>query len=158
MSGNVDHKVLRLILAAIASDGLQPSDYRIALAGIRDGEAIKVIVSVLEALGGSDRQVSTSERPQGGSVAQKKLVSLQERNPDTLFNDIKRRKITKDRLEEIIQSVNSAFPLSMHKDLTMRELVRAFFLSSSDRQWKILTSIINGQYESDPYFSKTWSE
>ena len=71
MSGNVDHKVLRLILAAIASDGLQPSDYRIALAGIRDGEAIKVIVSVLEALGGSDRQVSTSERPQGGSVAQK---------------------------------------------------------------------------------------
>lgn len=147
-----EQKLFKLILGAIASDTLGREDYEVALENVRNGAMIAILEQILTALSAStkrndqksiSRLKKTAERSQSRSGSSK--------SSDQMFEDVKRRKITRDRLEVILNSLDSEFLKRVDPSDTMRSLVSKFSKNSSDRQWQLFDSIINGNYEVDPY-------
>jgi hypothetical protein len=147
-----DQKLFKLILTAIASENLAADDYRVALDDLKDGRMIKIIEEVLSALASpakESRAVSKTLAPKKQSA--QKHGGQHAKSPDGLFNDIKRRKINRQRLEAIIDSLDRNFLQTIDGSETIRSVVERFRSQSSDRQWQLLDSIVNGNYEVDPY-------
>lgn len=154
-----DQKLFKLILGALASEDLSREDYRAALESLRDGEMILVLDKLLTVLSkASTGPKQNKDRVTSRDIPRdKKGSSRAESNkrPDELFDDVKRRKITRERLESMIASLDRQFLMDQDRPETMRGLISAFRRSASDRQWALLSSIVNGDYEVDPYFEDT---
>ncbi|MGB3318555.1 MAG: hypothetical protein WA978_14385 [Sphingopyxis granuli] len=149
-----EHKLFKLFLRSIASDDLVPSDYQNALADLRNPKMMGLLEDVLAALageGGGD--VGSSPEKGKGNPKKQKQKPLSERSANQLVDDIKRRKITRDRLENILRSVDAEFAHRAHEFDTMRSLISSYRNHASDREWDILSDIVNGNYELDPYFN-----
>jgi hypothetical protein len=149
-----DQKLFKLILAAISAQDLQTEDYQVALSSLRDGNMVRILEQILAALSSPADQKIEKVNSKPADSKYKPVKSRQGdrvKDPDSLFEDVKRRKITRDRLESIIKSLDGQFLDANHANETMRNLISTFYQKASDRQWLLLTSIVNGNYEVDPY-------
>lgn len=153
-----DQKLFKLILNAIASDSLQPSDYKLALNSLKNGEMVAIIEQILGALAGPQRVDRDERIPRRSSEAKPKEKLSRSaskgrlvKTADQIFDDVKRRKVNRDRLVAILSSLDADTLRSLDTSDTMRNIIRQFEASASSRQWQLLDSIVNGAYESDPY-------
>jgi hypothetical protein len=163
-----DRRVFRGILRAVASDEFSTEDYKSALADLRSGEVSAVLENVIRILAGDDN-LNPVRSQNGGAMrskeeerdreARKRNASPSKRKPDRvtadeLFDDVRRRKVTRKDVENFMSSINQKFADEADRHDTMRALLHAFRENSGSREWELLYSLINGDYESDPYLKR----
>lgn len=149
------HRVFKAILRAIVSDEFSFEDYQAAVKKIRDGSLIVLLDQVLGALANSpaDSQSQSKASSISSDKAQKRKEDGGIKSADDLFNDVKRRKITREQLEGTLRSIDSGFASRFRSADTMRTLLKLYREHATDREWKMLGSIVNGNYEMDPYLT-----
>ena len=150
------HRVFKAILRAIATDEFSAEDYEAAMEDLRSGRLASLVEDVLTVLAASGGPHSS---PQKKSVAAsivppKRKDTRSSKSADDLFNDIRRRKISRDKLGEIFRSLDPSFAGQLDNIDTLRNIVSAYRSHATDREWQILTSIVNGAFESDPYLNR----
>lgn len=153
------HRIFKSFLRSIAADDLSLEDYRGALSDLRDPRMVGLLEELLAALSGdletspAPSKVATRGNREREREVKKEKKGRATRTADQLFDDIKRRKVTRDRLTSILSSVDSEFASEADSYDTMRSLVASYRRRATDRQWEILTAIVNGDYERDPYLN-----
>lgn len=150
----VDKRAFKSILRSIASDELSPDDYAEALADLRSGSMISLLDDIFAALAGeegSKRERKTTQEAKKSKSSRKGKSTDPTKPIDTLFSDIKRRKISRARLDAIVRSISSEFARQAKPEWTIREFIANFQKNCSERQWDILSSIVNGEFEKDSY-------
>jgi hypothetical protein len=161
MSGGPEpHRIFKNFLRSVASDEYTSDDYNAAVRDINNGKLLSLLEQVMSALSSNvddkDRAKKSSTIGNVSEIPSKKNVKKQEGahlSADDVFNDIKRRKVTREQLEGILKSLDSQFASQINDTETMRSIVRAYKDRSSQRQWEIFVAIVNGDYEMDPYLA-----
>jgi len=147
------HRVFKAILRAVVSDDFRLEDYQSALQKIRDGSLVALLDQIVGALAGPDEVSKRAERPADPGKPPKRKDGAALKSADELFDDVKRRKITREQLETILRSIDSGFGSQLGSAETMRNLLRNYRSHATDREWKMLGSIVNGNFENDPYLA-----
>lgn len=150
-----EHRVFKSFLRSIGSDELNSYDYECAIADLQNPEMMGLLEAVLLALTRNTAQTKSAQHrnTDNKNLVKKDKKAGSKKSPDQIFDDIKRRKITRDRLEIILKSLDSEFANDVDMDDTMRNIVNRYASRASDRQWEIFSSIVNGNYGIDPYLS-----
>lgn len=155
MSIRGEKRAFKSILRSIASDELSADDYADALIDLRSGAMIRLLDDIFATLAGnaatSTPSAEANSTPKNDRRKKKTSPNSGRNTSDKLFDDVKRRKVSRPRLEEILHSIDSGFARRLSPSLTMREMLAAFRENCSDRQWDTLSSIINGDFERDTY-------
>jgi hypothetical protein len=147
------HKIFKAILRAIVADDFRPEDYHAALKQIRDGSLVALLEQIVGALVGPTDMAKRGGAPADPGKPPKRKDVPSAKSADELFHDVKRRKITRDQLETILRSIDSGFGSQIGSAETMRNLLKNYRSHATDREWKMLGSIVNGNFENDPYLA-----
>lgn len=170
----VQRKLFRSILKAIVAEEYSTEDYKVALQDLRSGLLTEVLDNVMSVLCGevpktgkvapgqtgddaketraeNRRQANTDERSRS---SRKKNGDQDQVSADDLFNDLRRRKIPRQMVESYISSLNRGFAQKFDQFGTTRLLLHGYKEEASLREWELLRSLINGDYERDPYLQR----
>jgi hypothetical protein len=156
---NLNQRIFRSILRSIGSEDHEKEDYSEALARLRSGEYVAVLEQLLSVLSGEAAAPSRAQQAKNETGAKlsksvKKSNGSKPRTPDELFEDVKRRKVNRQKLESHLASINREFASQIAGGDTMREIINKFREEATDREWQLLTMIVNGNIEDDPYMRR----
>ena len=154
--------VFRACASALLGMNLSSDEARAAAAALRQGDIGLRLAMLLDGLVPTQLQKSAGNDP----VAEKakiitpkksvKNVSASgnvDKSSDALFDDVKRRKITKGQLFSLFRQVNSYVANRIEMDLSMREALAEFKREASLEDWDFLVDVIRGAVSSDPFLA-----
>lgn len=154
---SVESRLARSLLRAILDESFSEDECRLAAQLLRQGGILNLVASTLDLLAGSAK----NSDPVKKSPKEPSQASLKSLNPQLLpppppgvppmFDLIKRRKITKNALLDMLRNVNPTAVPRDSRDLTIRELLSYYRSTADDRDWALLEQIIAGNSDSDPF-------
>ena len=161
-----EERILNGFLRVILDCELNAAERQAAAASLRSGRLVECLLSVLEFTDEKRHpsEVSHSQPAAAEKAALARPVDSNEKraqrsksellSPDELFDLVRKRKVSKSALTDIIERLNSGIVLSVGDDASMREILHVFKSVASDAEWITLTRAVNGQIVNDSYLNR----
>lgn len=160
-----ENRLLDGILRAILDSGLTPGERLVAAKALRTGRLLDCILGVLEFRpdgegSQSPEKESSAELDDGAkfpeAIKAPKSASMSDKKkgvPDAneLFNILRRRKIPKIKLMDMMERLSFDVASGIDADAPMKETLREFKKLSTEAEWVTLSRMISGEIEGDSY-------
>jgi hypothetical protein len=126
----------------------------------RKGQLSARLAAVLDGLAASQTPAGETNKASSGvrpapvekrSSSRKQETLVAEASPRTLFDDVKRKKITKDQLFNLLRQVDERAFATLPLDVSMRDAIAEFRSRTDHENWNFLVSTLRGATTSDPY-------
>jgi hypothetical protein len=75
-------------------------------------------------------------------------------SPVAIFDDVKRKKISKSRLFSLLSQINPEVFTTFSEDISMREAISEFATLSTPEDWELVVDVIKGATGADPYLAQ----
>jgi len=159
-----EERILNGFLRVILDCELNAAERQAAAASLRSGRLVECLLAVLEF--SDEKRVETqhspaslpkasaSERVIGPPKKTSKAGGVQILSPDDLFKLVRKRKVSKTALTEVIERLNSGLVLGVGEDASMREILDTFKSVASDAEWITLTRAVSGEIVNDSYLHR----
>lgn len=160
----IEERILNGFLRVILDSELNAAERQAAASSLRSGRLVECLLAVLEF--SDERRAEASAAPEQSSATpndsaltvppkvMSKKGSAEILSPDQLFTLLRKRKISKGSLTEVIKRLNSGVVLDVEDDASTREILNTFKNVASETEWITLTRAIRGEIVSDSYLSR----
>lgn len=142
---NLESKLVRALVERILKDDFSPRDCRLAADAFERKEFSKRIASIIRAVAGSE-----APSPSAPGKLQSQPRSSSFGKVDDLYALYKRKKISKDRLADLIEQVTVS-PVRNRDAITAREMLTNFIAIESDSDINNLRSLLEPGGKTDPF-------
>lgn len=158
-----EDRIMNGFLRVILDMELSAAERQVAAASLRSGDLISCLLHVLEFDDAKRREITaptsvipTTNLSKPTEVAERKRPRSEATmlQPGELFNLVRKRKVSKQALTEVVQRLNRGSIPGIDDDSSMRQIIEAFRDVGSDAEWITLTRAINGEIENDSYLSR----
>lgn len=154
-------RIMNGFLRVLIDAELQPAERQEVAASLRSGNLVNCLLGVLEfdnaqrnesqVLVAVSSDQSPDVRSEKGSAKKTPKARTAVLTSDEMFNLVRKKKISKASLWEVIERLNSGTVLGTDADASMREIIEAFREVSSEAEWITLARAVNGEIENDSY-------
>jgi hypothetical protein len=159
-----EERMLNGFLRVILDSELNAAERQAAATSLRSGRLVDCLLAVLE-FSDEKRAEAASPPAQSGGVqvdaasivppkAAAKKSNAEILSPEELFTLLRKRKVSKAALTDVIQRLNSGVVLGVEDDASTREILNTFRKVASDTEWITLTRAIRGEIVNDSYLSR----
>ncbi|MEG3161461.1 hypothetical protein U1763_13205 [Sphingomonas sp. LB2R24] len=156
--------IFKACASTILGMNLTPNEARAGAAALRAGDIGHRLAMLLDGLvptpfnNKSDTHGQPAAPKKSFSTGKSVRISAESQARDTpanqLFEDVKRRKITKAQLFELFRQVSPPDSHIIDSDLSMREALVQFKKGSTPDDWNFLVDIIRMGANLDPFLNK----
>lgn len=147
----IQSRLLQCFIKALAEAEIAPREMRSAAKMLRSGILFERAAKILDIMALSDSKTESSSPNSDGRTSQPSNRNAMNAEVDLAMQLLKRRKIIKDDLVDILRQVDSRAVLDVVDTISIRDLLRHFRGAVSDNDWKLLIDILSGDAEFDPF-------
>lgn len=153
---SAEARLLKGLLQVILDADFTAEEARAAAKSLREGKLLAPVAHLLDVLGTSlahstDSTINSPNITDLPPPSMKKTSQAIRPSIDEVFNNVKRRKITKANLFEMFDAVNGSVASGISDTISVREALTAFKSLISDSDWTTLNKIVLGTIDFDPF-------
>lgn len=158
-----EDRIMNGFLRVILDMELNAAERQAAAASIRSGDLVNCLLHVLEFDNVKRRETSTApltssptatEKADGAAEKKRNRSEPMSLSSDELFDLVRKRKVSKSALTEIIERLNRGPIEGIDADSSMRQIIEEFRKVGSQAEWITLVRAIAGEIESDSYLAR----
>lgn len=157
-------RIMNGFLRVLIDAELRPAERQEVAASLRSGALVNCLLGVLEfdnlqrnevqapvATSGDGAMSASLPEAPVKKASKPKTTSL---TPGEMFNLVRKKKISKASLLEVIERLNSGAVLGTDDEASMREIIVAFREIASEAEWITLARAVGGEIENDSYLMR----